>query len=382
MILHIVEEEKFLGKAIQLFEDMFPRKNTFLVGLQKNKERFLDFGETICQDQLIYVQIDTKNYLSKFRELEKSADLIVFHNFFKNYKLKLGFKLKRSSKIAWIFWGAELYGLCLKMNPVLPLTRNQVNLLNGNSGEYSSRKFTSRLKANLKWRAFKYILLQKIDFVLTTIYEDVELLSRIAGGTHKKVWYTYFSFPDGSLEGSLKYKTKKNIIIGNSSSASNNHFEVFEALRSMDLGDHKLIMPLSYGDTFYRDHLISKAKTIFKDRFQAITRFMELEAYNKLIGECAVMIMNHTRQQGYNTIMLALANGCKVFLREENTIYSCLKREGFIVYSVQSDLISGEALRPLNNEDQRHNINLCEELYAYSKVKQKTKDQILEVLSE
>ena len=80
--------------------------------------------------------------------------------------------------------------------------------------------------------------------------------------------------------------------------------------------------------------------------------------------------------------MMAISVGCKVFLREENTIYLCLKREGFIIFSIQQDFNDTNALKPLTNDEMNHNIDLCKQLYSYEVVKKKIKKQIVKILSE
>jgi len=104
--------------------------------------------------------------------------------------------------------------------------------------------------------------------------------------------------------------------------------------------------------------------------------------YTKIIDGCAVLIMNHKRQQAYNTTMIAIENGCKVYLREENTIFKLLKREGFFVYSIQSDWNKSDAIEMLDLKLQEYNRELIRKLYSTNVVLSKIKAQVLKFFNE
>ena len=121
MILHLVEEEKFLNKAIQLFEDTFPGRNVFLVGTKEPKPNSkLPKGITT---QIIYQKVGTKAYKDAFIKYTSSAELLFFHNLYKTYKLELDALIPGGKKLVFFLWGAELYGLCNKIDNLLPLTK-------------------------------------------------------------------------------------------------------------------------------------------------------------------------------------------------------------------------------------------------------------------
>jgi hypothetical protein len=67
-----------------------------------------------------------------------------------------------------------------------------------------------------------------------------------------------------------KVKLGNNILIGNSSSYSNNHLEVFEHLKTFDLEDKKLIVPLSYGNPLLSKQLLSRGQSFLKNNFYPI----------------------------------------------------------------------------------------------------------------
>jgi hypothetical protein len=157
-----------------------------------------------------------------------------------------------------------------------------------------------------------------------------------------------------------KVKLGNNILIGNSSSYSNNHLEVFEHLKTFDLEDKKLIVPLSYGDPILSKQLVSKGQNLLKDNFYPILDFMPLSDYTKLMQTCNVVIMNHYRQQAVGNIISAVYLGTKVFLNKENSAYIYLKGLGCHVYEITEDLNSHTDLQGLTDNEINHNRSLLQ----------------------
>jgi hypothetical protein len=120
----------------------------------------------------------------------------------------------------------------------------------------------------------------------------------------------------------------RDILVGNSSSVSNNHLEVFDLLARHDLGDRKIVVPLSYGSPTYRDRIIQAGQAMFGARFVPLVDFMSLDQYNATISSCAIVIMGHRRQQGVGNIATMLYKGARVFLHENTTTYQFLKSRG------------------------------------------------------
>lgn len=65
-------------------------------------------------------------------------------------------------------------------------------------------------------------------------------------------------------------------------------------------------------------------------------------------------------------IITALWLGSKVFLSKKSTTYSCLKRLGIKMYSIEDDLNPGwkDALLPLSIEEREHNRRILMQEYG------------------
>lgn len=380
MILHIVDDEKFLLQTITLFESTFARNNLFLVGTTRDSETFNDRSHLANLTQITFKRIETNSYLKEVSLRSKEASLIIFHNLYKEYKLKLIKNLDGSLKLAWVFWGAELYGLNPEIDNLLPLTY-KAYYQNLQLKTYLKKKFFSPLKKLYYWQLLKSHLKTKLDYTLSSIDEDIDLLNTYTDNRSKRAWFSYYSF-DKKVLCRNPSKEKMHILIGNSSSETNNHFDAFELLIDRDLSERKIYIPLNYGDVLYKETVIEKANSLFGAQSEPILDFLTLEAYSNLIDSCAVLIMNTRRQQAFNTIMMALANGCKVYLREENTIYPYLKRKGFFVFSLTTDLDGENALATLGQEEAHKNLSLVKNLYGHEVVLDRIKREISAILNE
>lgn len=378
MILHVIDDEKFLVSVIELFETIFPKKNVFLVGV--DKVGYNDFEKLQQSTKIIFKNIKTEDYQREYINLSRSANLVLFHNVYKTYKLEILQKNKINTKTAWTFWGAEMYGLNPNYNALLPETE-KAYLKSLSKKERAKKATLSKLKKRYYWRLFKAALKQKkLQYTLTNIEEDISLLENYTKLHLNKGWFTYYYYNDAVRS---KIKTdKKHILIGNSSSESNNHLDAFNLIKSKDLKGKNIYVPLNYGDKKYKDLVIEQATSVLGDSVKPLVDFLSLGEYTLIINSCAVLIMNHKRQQAFNTIMIALANGCKVFLREENTIYKMLKQEGFVLFSIQEDIANPGAFNSLTQEQQDCNLQLIQKLYNKHIVFGKIKVEIQKIMDE
>ncbi|WP_289037857.1 TDP-N-acetylfucosamine:lipid II N-acetylfucosaminyltransferase [uncultured Zobellia sp.] len=362
MILHIIDDEKFLVSAISLFEAIYPGKNVFLVG--KDKVGYNDYNVLKNLTKIIVKKINTLEYEDSYIQISKTVNFILFHNIYKTYKLELLRKYSTKVDAGWTFWGAELYGLNPYYNPLLPETK-KAYFKSLPLRTYIKKVYFSKLKKHYYWFILKNILKEgKLKYTLTNITEDIDLLESYTNCKTNKCWFTYYNYKPNSIKKEAEYTLKRNVLIGNSSSETNNHLDAFNIIKDKDFTDRKIYIPLNYGDEKYKELVVKQAENFFDIHANPLIEFLSLESYTSIINSCAVLIMNHKRQQGFNTIMMAIANGCKIFMREENTIFKMLKREGFIVFSIQKDIHIKNALEALTEHEQLINLKLLKTRYS------------------
>ena len=151
----------------------------------------------------------------------------------------------------------------------------------------------------------------------------------------------YLSWSYGNLEDDLIKNFEiarilgSDILLGNSASAENNHLDAFALLVKVNLEDRKIISPLCYGDSKYKDLILTEGEIFFGDNFEPLINFMPINEYLKTIEKCGFVIMNHIRQQALGNILIMLYFGAKIFLRKECPTYIFLKEQGAVVFSIQ-----------------------------------------------
>ena len=156
----------------------------------------------------------------------------------------------------------------------------------------------------------------------------------------------FFSVPvtsgpkDQELRMKCRQKAKENdkrnrIIIGNSSSQTNNHFEIFEMMSSKNWRDYEIYCPLSYGDMEYAKKVIEKGKKIFGKSFIPLEKKLEYKEYLDLLCTCSVGIYNHDRQQGLGNISILISLGKKVYVRKNSENWNHYSKYGILLNDIE-----------------------------------------------
>jgi len=345
-ILHIAPDEKFIEAADSIFEIAFPKQNTFIITVQDISAELKHVEKK--RNYFFYEENDVT--LSTLSDILGEYDIVILHSL-DYFKSRLVLKSTNHIKFVWIFWGLEFYG-----NPYI--FRENIY------GEVTYKRFVKtnfyRLKNLFRPLFYKLIYGKKDNYnsiteaakkvaVVVASKEDYDLIlqKRVINATTKHFEFSYypieFLFKDGHdrINGN-------NILLGNSASFSNNHIEAFEILKKINIGNRKIIVPLSYGDNEYALEINNEGDKIFGNNFFPLLEFMKLDEYNKTISSCGITIMNHYRQQAVGNIIAMLWMGSKVYLDERNTVYHYLKRIGCDVYLIRD--LSEDTLENLSEE--------------------------------
>ena len=88
-----------------------------------------------------------------------------------------------------------------------------------------------------------------------------------------------------------------NILVGNSAHPENNHLDIAYKLKTINLSNRKIIVPLSYGDNKYKKIILKKYKNIFGNKFKPLLDFISIKDYLNILKSCNICIMGHLRQQ-------------------------------------------------------------------------------------
>jgi hypothetical protein len=310
-------------------------------------------------DKVMVLSADSSQY-DKFLECIDRYSAVISHGLFYRWQEKILLSVSDKVKVAWVFWGAEIYGRSdFGSTYFAPKTKML----------YWSKKLKRILKStyrNNKSFFANYGSYKHIHYCLTDVHEEFEFVKNYTQSTMKELWYNYYSIEETLGELQHTSLSGTNILVGNSCTLENNHLDTFKILNNFDLGDRKLIVPLSYGENWVRKILLKKGRKMFGNSFFPLLDFMERDNYNRHLTSCSIVVMNHYRQQALGNIITSLWLGAKVYLNKKSCLYTYLLRLGIQVLSIEDDLVPSNksALEPLNSHKVEKNREILMREYG------------------
>lgn len=356
-ILHIAQDDKFINAAYHLFEEAFPGENQFVIILPPANPptKFLDKQVEVNA----HFEIRSADTVDKLVNMSSLYQVTVFHGL---NKLKGAVFSKSTNKDQFmaIIYGAEIYNnevigdqLIGEKTKALKRATERKTIIDVAKNIY--RKFAYRdsktvVDTDLKEVLFKMNVFGSMPSFSYNRFKD----EKIYNSSVKKIPFSYYPIEFIVKNENLRV-SGNNILLGNSASATNNHLEAFELLKNHNLKGRRIFTPLSYGNRRYAKAIESYGKKIFPNNFTALTSFLPLEEYNKILSRCGIVIMNHYRPQAMGNIIAQLFMGGKVFLNNTDS-YQYFKHLGCHIYLIEKDFKSPEnALQLLTYEQVNHN---------------------------
>lgn len=381
MILHIADDDKFIDAAIEIFENVAPGRNRYIVFLPEFQHTIKYIKNIDLVEPIPLNSVNLNKLISQITKYE----FVILHNLF-TYKWQIVIDSPIQVKFHWMAWGADLYILPeLTKNLYLPKTKKylfkQYNIFGRVltyfeqntpaifdlycKGRYGKHSFTYRFKE----------VFNRIHSISTVVETEKDILTKFF---KKDILYLPFTYGNIENFSTPDLKTDKNanlIMVGNSASPTGNHIDVFELLKNNN--NDIIYSPLSYGYHDYADYVEKEGKKLFKERFIAIKTFLPLGEYNKILASCGKIILAHKRQQAMGNIISALRMGSMLFLHKENPCYSFLKAKGFIIFTLEDINTNNfpflEAMKEINKTK-------IEELYEPQYIKNKASNLIQQLI--
>lgn len=355
-ILNIVLDEKFIDNVIH-YHDLTNNlvSHHYLTLNIRNKR---DFKYIKNKDRII--QCRPYKFLSYIKKVH--YDAIIIHNLI-SIPSKLVQKIPVTIPVFWISWGMDIYSLP-KGKPIVPLHLHHPLTVNEiRQNRKSSFNIFPQIKLLITriikgeslfshYRHADYLnAIKRINYFSGIIPDEYDYLIEKPFFTAKNFRYQYINPNTFNSKPPLQSKHKQ-IIIGNSAVYTNNHLDVFEILKNLNLDEYTIILPINYGgNQEYCKKLISKGYRLWKEQFHPITNFIPLDQYNSMLDQCSHAIFYHERQQAMGNIYRLLESGCKVFLSESNLTFKYLSKLGLKIFSIQSDLNQQNIDTPLQLPD-------------------------------
>ena len=370
-VLHLVQDEKFI--------DFFARAMDLVDGI---RHRYIVHTPNLNQP-LRHIrqvnpfrQVDDSYFSSRIMKDDlANCDVLVVH-FLTPQGARMINAAPANLKIVWSGWGADYYHL---------LPGGEDSLLGSETREIA-RKLNLRragtnplLHARLLLRPARrfYIrharimpAIQRVNFFSSPIPEDYVLIKNHLGN---RFTASYVQLNYGSVEETFAlgsgWDRKRNILVGNSAVLTNNHVEIFRILANHNLTDRKVIVPLSYGDSDYRQIVLDYGQKILGSYFHPIIDFLPLADYNKLISSCSCAIMNNYRQQALGNIGSILYGGAKLFLNAKNVTSQFFSERGAHIFNISELMLSDEDIfSELTSQQKKKNIQILEDFWGQEKI--------------
>lgn len=367
MILHLLFNDKFGEYAIRQFSESRMCSEFVIVtqGEASDNTRFSSVRTVVEETKDFDLLLDS---LEEYRA-------IILHGLFYPWQEKILRRVPDSVRVAWVFWGGDIYGRSEFKNRYLASSSIRLKNL-----QYIKRWIKGR-RSQPKYE-IPFNLLKRIDYCLTDIPEDFRFVKDYLKTDIKELWYNYYSVEETIGDLSEASVNGNNILLGNSCSLECNHLEGMKLLKKMGLGPSSVIVPLSYGEAWLRNRLTSIGERLFGDKFQPLLDFIPRQDYNRIIQSCSVAIMPHYRPQAFGNILTALWLGTRVYLSKRNPLFAFFRRIGAVLYSLEEDLFPNNpaALTPLSDEQRNQNRTVIASIYGKEIMHQKNLE-IVKVLN-
>jgi len=339
MILHLLIDDQFSDYAVKQFSPHDMKSDFVVVSPTR------DFVYFHYSDRALIVNPYNEGEMNQLLAKAFNYKAIIFHGLFANWQEWLITRLHKTIKVAWVFYGGEVYGQRdLKYTFLAPKTK----------AIYWLRE---KLKKAKKTYLIPKNLLCNVDYCLTSEQEEYDFAKKYLKHDFKWLWYTYYTIEDvvGPL---MNERCRGNSVwLGNAATIENNYIDIFLRIKQMGLGNNKLIVPLSYG-TIWVKNLFSKiGGYLFKKQFKPLLDFLPRDQYNALMLGCSVMIQAHLRPHAHGNIITGLWLGMRIYLYERSMEFKFFKRIGAIIFSIEKDFTNDNEnlLEPLTEEELQHN---------------------------
>jgi hypothetical protein len=351
--LHLALDQQFTLFAAKSFEAAFPGSNQFRIADPGRPLHYLQAAANVRPVPMRYW------FCGELKRDLAACDCLVVH-YMTPWFAKAVLAAPAQVAVMWGAWGGDYYHLLpdFAHRLYLPETARLVATLRRRRF-WRLGRLGERLRAALVELAVPRFwvrrALGRVDAATMLPGEHRMLAAAEPAFRARYHLMHYYSAEEVLLQGARETRGQ-DILLGNSAAPTNNHLEAFAFLRRLDLGERRIVAPLGYGDLDYAEEIALAGARIFGRRFVALRDFMSLADFNRELSACAIVLMNHVRQQAFGTINTAMVQGAKIFLRPENPLLEFYRGMGVRVFELDERATDSAAfLRPLAPEQARAN---------------------------
>lgn len=369
-ILHCITDEKFIDRCvIERFEYFNSKIENWYAIVRKNRTKPIIKYNYIKRENFV-IQLTNSQFLDFLKRT--GINVVILHSLC-TLSCFLIYKIPPDIKVVWFAWGYDLY-TTLAYRPFIEIPnlygRITSEVIKGDSN--AVKGFLQKSKRII----FDYWIkksVSRVDYFSGIIPEEYDRMKLLPFFHAAKVVFNYEVLPseDDNVSNCAIAKNR-NILIGNSADMTNNHLDIFEILKKLNLGNRKIFVPLSYSGTEkYRELVKKKGREYWGENFIPIENFVPYKEYSQMLLSCSIRIFGHERQQAMGNIDIAWKQGCKIFLSETSMAYNYYRKLGIKFFTIQHDLTQ-QCLDALYPENAARNIR--KQLYEKSNPYRALKD--------
>ncbi len=350
-ILHIFPDEKFFDGVSDFFDSLNGIGNIYI--FHGPKGYHFKFIKNVDKIKFFDNISDYRNFISTADVdavyLHSLQDLSVFEYFSNNVK------------VIWWSWGYDIYDRRSPLSKPLvdielykPITKRLI----GNSLKLTPYKW-------LKYRLLKFIVdrklkkaVSRVDYFTPVLPIEYEMM--LKNKNFKAKPFRIDSGPGHCNFNDLYYQQAAgNILIGNSFTPTNNHLDIFDRIKMINIGQRKFIIPVNYGTGYHISVDQLKALSGFEnDSAIWLEDFLSSMEYENIIKSVTHAVFGHVRQQAVANHRMCIANGVKMFFYKDSINYLYYKKMGFHVFSIEEDLNADSLSSNLTYDQASHNYRL------------------------
>lgn len=321
-----------------------------------NDEKFISYCKAT------FVTDNIENTFAKSEDFDSTANTSNFHFIIIHYLSTNSAKVLNNNQfnipIIWFLWGGDGFLLGKFSNSFL-FPKTKLLLLKqafregfGNGAKTLLKFIIPTWADNLQNNREVIQSFDKINVVVPVMPGDYHLMKQ---QYDLKAPMFHLNYVNPVLnEFQSTFISGNNILLGNSASYTNNHLEIIDLLSKIDLGNRRIIIPLSYGNSKYAIYINDYAKQKLGERALCMLDFIPIIEYFEILENCGIVIMNHLRQQAVGNIVPMLAKGAHIYLQTESSLYKFLNEKGFMLSSIGDMKI----IRELTREEKLRNKEL------------------------
>lgn len=366
-IIHFHSDPKFVSEIENYSKDYFSNKLIFTGNYEDLNEKY--------KIRAINLSKHKKDRFKEVIQICEDADFVILNNL-DSFNVNIVLGLPKEVIVIWRFFGHEVYSKASETvysQKTLKFSKKPIN----------TESFVRYLKY-MAWKAlnpgdrFKKAL-KRIDYFMGIMDDEYNFIKSLG---YNLPPFLQLPFPP-LWNHNILFNKEEQIIFGNSRNLVNNHLDIIEVFKNVDLSETLVIkMFFSYGNKgLYAKEVKARSKEI--QNIEIIEDFLDKNEFQNLYTKSAALIINGYRQMAMANIFTAIMTGVKIYLSERNITYTWFQKHDIKVFSIENELeadlrngnIYLKEIDALNN--MKNVINFCKDNSV-----EKFNSRLIEIINE